>query len=119
MWGRTMMDRRLFAQSALAAVVAGLEVPVARAQSVVYPNRIIRIVVPFAAGGGVDIFARLLAEKLKDTRGAALVVENRGGGNGTVGGKAVLQSEPDGYTLLFSAATHVMARHVMRNAPYD
>jgi len=114
-----MMDRRLFAQSALAAVVAGLEVPVARAQSVVYPNRIIRIVVPFAAGGGVDIFARLLAEKLKDTRGAALVVENRGGGNGTVGGKAVLQSEPDGYTLLFSAATHVMARHVMRNAPYD
>jgi tripartite-type tricarboxylate transporter receptor subunit TctC len=111
------MLRRDFVASALAAVGSGV-VP-AWAQSEHYPNRLIRLVVPFAPGGAVDVFARLLAEKLKEKKNVTVVIENRVGASGTVGGSAVQHSAPDGYTLLFSAATHVMARQVMLNAPYD
>jgi tripartite-type tricarboxylate transporter receptor subunit TctC len=65
------------------------------------------------------VFARVLGEKLKETKGYTVIVENRGGANGAVGGGAVKQADPDGYTLLFSAATHLMAQQVMKNAPYD
>jgi tripartite-type tricarboxylate transporter receptor subunit TctC len=82
-------------------------------------HRPLRMVVPFAAGGGVDVFARLLAEKLRDAKGFTIVVENRGGGSGTLGGGVVRQSEPDGTTVLFSAATHLMAKQVLKSAPYD
>jgi tripartite-type tricarboxylate transporter receptor subunit TctC len=111
------MHRRDFVASALGAV--GLTIAPASAQSDRYPNRSIRLIVPFAPGGGVDVFARLLAEKLKEQKRTTVVVENRPGANGSVGGSAVQHSSSDGYTLLFSAATHVMARHVMRDAPYD
>src|SRR5262245_30131803 len=84
-----------------------------------YPSRPVRIVVPFAAGGAVDTLARLYAEKLKDTHGITVVIENRAGGSGSVGAVAVLQAPADGYTLLFSASTHVMARQSMRNVPFD
>jgi tripartite-type tricarboxylate transporter receptor subunit TctC len=79
----------------------------------------IRIVVPFAAGGGVDVFARLISEKLRQKHGVTIVVDNRAGANGSIGGNAVKNAKPDGTTLLFSAGTHVMARHVMKSAPYD
>ena len=75
-----------------------------------FPNRNIKMVVPFAAGGGVDVFARLLAERLKEQTGTNIIVENRGGANGTLGGMAVRQADPDGTTVLFSAATHLMAQ---------
>ena len=74
---------------------------------------------PFAAGGGVDVFARLISEKLRQKNGLTVVVENRAGANGSIGGNAVRTAAPDGTTLLFSAGTHVMARQVMKNAPYD
>jgi tripartite-type tricarboxylate transporter receptor subunit TctC len=115
----TMMHRRHLLLSGLATVGAGLNASASLAQSSGYPNRLIRLVVPFAAGGGVDVFARLLAEKLKEKRGISMIVENRAGASGAVGGKSVMQSEPDGYTVLFSAATHVMAKQVIRDAPYD
>jgi tripartite-type tricarboxylate transporter receptor subunit TctC len=75
--------------------------------------------VPFAAGGGVDVFARLLSEKLRQKNGFTIIVDNRAGANGSLGGNVVKNAEPDGTTLLFSAGTHVMARQVMKNAPYD
>lgn len=84
-----------------------------------YPTRPIRIVIPFAPGGGVDAVGRVIAQRLAERLGASVVVENRGGGSGTIGGLAVQQAPPDGYTLLFSASTHVMARQVLRRAPYD
>ncbi len=84
-----------------------------------FPSRTIRIIVPFAPGGGVDTLARMLADKMKDALKTTVIVENKAGGNGTIGGSAVLQSAADGYTLLFSANTHVMAKLVMANAPYD
>jgi tripartite-type tricarboxylate transporter receptor subunit TctC len=84
-----------------------------------YPSRTVRIVVPFVPGGGVDTLARMMAEKMQPRLGVALVVENRAGASGTVGGASVLQSPPDGYTVLFSANTHSMAKQVMSKAPYD
>jgi len=113
------MHRRRFVTSALAATGASLIARPARAESYPVASRPIRLVVPFAPGGGVDVLARLYAEALKDAHGLTVVVENRGGANGSLGGQMVHQAAPDGYTLLFSASTHTMARLVMRNAPYD
>ena len=84
-----------------------------------FTDRPIRVIVPFAAGGGVDVYARMIADKLRQTHGYTIVIDNRAGANGSLGGSAVRTATPDGHTLLFSAATHVMARQVMRNAPYD
>ena len=114
-----MIHRREFIASALATAGASFNVATSFAQAGGYPSRAIHIIVPFAAGGGVDVFARLLGEKLKEKRGVTVVIENRAGGNGSIGGQAVLKSEPDGHTVLFSAATHVMAKQVMKGAPYD
>jgi tripartite-type tricarboxylate transporter receptor subunit TctC len=93
----------------------------AAATPATFPERgqTLRIVVPFAAGGGVDNAARLLAEQLRKQLGVTVVVENKAGASGTIGGKAVQGATADGTTLLFSAATHVLARQVMTNAPYD
>ena len=113
------MHRRRFVTSALAAGGASLIARPARTESYPVASRTIRLVVPFAPGGGVDVLARLYAEALKDAHGLTVVVENRGGANGSLGGQMVHQAAPDGYTLLFSASTHTMARLVMRNAPYD
>lgn len=79
----------------------------------------LKLVVPFAAGGGVDSAARRLAEQLRKQLGVTVIVENKAGASGTVGGKAVQVATPDGTTLLFSAATHVFAKQVMNSAPYD
>jgi tripartite-type tricarboxylate transporter receptor subunit TctC len=76
----------------------------AHAQTAAYPNRTIKLVVGFAAGGGVDIVARLVAQKMQETFGQNVVVENRPGGNAMLGPDAVAKSAPDGYTLLYAAA---------------
>jgi tripartite-type tricarboxylate transporter receptor subunit TctC len=79
----------------------------------------IKLIVPFAAGGGVDSAARLLAKQLGTTLNVSVVVENKPGANGSVGGKFVQAANPDGLTLLFSASTHALARQVMATPPYD
>jgi tripartite-type tricarboxylate transporter receptor subunit TctC len=84
-----------------------------------FPSRTIRIIVPFAPGGGVDTLARLLGERMQAKMSVNVIVENRAGANGTIGGSHVMQSQPDGYTLLFSSNTHTMSKLVMSNAPYD
>jgi tripartite-type tricarboxylate transporter receptor subunit TctC len=110
------LSRRDAIASALAAAV--FAPAVVRAQSG-FPNRSIRIIVPVSPGGGVDIFARLIAAKIEQQRRVQFVVENRTGGNSTVGGLDVQRAAPDGYTVLFHASTHNMARLVMREVPYD
>jgi tripartite-type tricarboxylate transporter receptor subunit TctC len=82
-------------------------------------DKTIRIVVPFAAGGGVDNAARLLSEQLRKQLGLTVIVDNKAGASGTIGGSAVKSAAADGYTLLFSAATHVLAKQVLASAPYD
>ena len=101
----------------LTAVVAGV-VP-AFAQTKGYPDQTIKIVVPFAPGGGVDAVARLMAERLGSELSVPVIVENRAGASGTVGGGYVQRAESDGYTLLLSSNTHSMAKQVLANAPYD
>jgi tripartite-type tricarboxylate transporter receptor subunit TctC len=112
------MNRRFAIASLLAGAGAVLAPRIARAQSD-FPARPIRIIVPVAPGGGVDTFARLIAAKISSQRKADFVVENRTGGNSTVGGLDVQRASPDGYTVLFHASTHNVARLVMRDVPYD
>ena len=77
------------------------------------------MIVPFAPGGGVDSAARLIAKQMQANLNVAIVVENRPGANGSIGGKVVQAAAPDGMTLLFSASTHALAKQVMANPPYD
>lgn len=84
-----------------------------------FPDGTLRLVVPFAAGGGVDQAARLLSRQLQNDLGIPVIVDNRAGASGTIGGKFVQTAKPDGMTLLFSAATHVLAQQVLANPPYD
>lgn len=115
------MITRHLAAAALAALVVsvGSSPALSQGQDGKFPSRTIRIVVPFAAGGGVDTLARLLAERMHSKMGISIIVENRAGANGTIGGSYVLQSAPDGYTVLFSSNTHTMSKLVMLSAPYD
>jgi tripartite-type tricarboxylate transporter receptor subunit TctC len=113
-----MMNRRFAIASLLAGASAALAPRIVRGQSD-FPERPIRIIVPVAPGGGVDTFARLIAAKISSQRKADFVVENRTGGNSTVGGLDVQRAVPDGYTVLFHASTHNVARLVMRDVPYD
>lgn len=84
-----------------------------------FPEGPIKIVVPFAPGGGVDSAARLVARQLGTNLNVPVVVENKPGANGSIGGKFVQTATPDGLTVLFSASTHALARQVMANPPYD
>ena len=85
-----------------------------------YPQKPLRIVVPFAAGGSTDIFARLIGERLSGALGQPVVIENRPGAAGNIGAEAVARSAPDGYTLLM-ATTGVMAINnaLYKNMSYD
>ena len=110
-----MLHRLVAAASMAVALCAAPAV----AQQGAFPDKTIRVIVPFAAGGGVDVMARLFAEKVAPILGVPVIVENRAGASGTVGGQAVYQSAPDGYTLLFVPLTHVMANIVLKSVPYN
>jgi tripartite-type tricarboxylate transporter receptor subunit TctC len=84
-----------------------------------FPEGTIKMIVPFAAGGGVDSAARLIAKQMQANLNVTFVVENKPGANGSIGGKAVQVAPADGTTLLFSASTQVLAKYVMVNPPYD
>lgn len=84
-----------------------------------FPDGAIKLIVPFAPGGGVDGAARLLAKQLGTNLNVPVIVENRPGANGSIGGKFVQTSPADGQTLLFSASTQALTRQVMANPPYD
>src|SRR5215212_6207293 len=111
-----MMSVRLVFAMLASFAFAAPSISLARSD---YPNRTIRMIVPFAAGGGVDTLGRLVAEKLQAKFGQTVVVENRAGANGTIGGQGVMQAAPDGYTILFTSVTHAMAKLVMAKPPYD
>ena len=106
---------------AAAAVPATLAAPgIVRAQAV-FPSRSVRIVVPLAPGGAVDLTARFLGEKLQPILGQSIVVENRGGAGGNIGADAVAKAEKDGYTLLLGTASILAANKFLfrRSMPLD
>ena len=83
-----------------------------------YPNRPVKVIIPFPPGGTLDTVGRMLAQKLSEQMGQPFVVENRAGGNGTIGADAVAKATADGYTLLFNASTFVTAPMTMKSVPY-
>ena len=84
-----------------------------------YPDRPVRIVVPVAAGGGVDVLARLIAQKLSERLGQSFFVENRPGAAGVIGAKFVIGAKPDGTTLLYTPSSLSLVVAVDKVAPYD
>lgn len=86
-----------------------------------YPERVIRIVNPFPPGGSVDVMARILAQRLSDAFGKQAIVENRAGAGGNTGAEAVAKSDPDGYTLLFTAPGPLVVNQNLfsKGLPYD
>ncbi len=109
----------------LAALAATIAVPAAMvaaaplaAHAQDWPNRAVRMIVPFAAGGSTDVAARLVAEHLTRTLGQQIVVENRTGANGVIGIEAVAKSDPDGYTVLIAPDAIASNPHVYR-VSYD
>jgi len=84
-----------------------------------YPNQTVRIVVGFPPGGTTDVTGRLMAQELTDRFGKAVLVENRPGASGTIGGGIVAKSAPDGHTLLIVSSTHGTAPALYANLPYE
>jgi tripartite-type tricarboxylate transporter receptor subunit TctC len=84
-----------------------------------YPSKPLRLVVPYPPGGGLDLFARPLAQKLTETLGQPVVVENKPGATGVVGAAYVAQQPADGYTLLLAAASQYLQPFVSKNVPFD
>ena len=99
-------------------VICAVSPSLAHAQS--YPNKTIRMIVPFPAGGATDIVARLVAQKLGDAVGQQVIVDNRGGAAGTIGSDLAAKSPPDGYTILIgTSSTHAIAQSLYAKLPYD
>ena len=98
-------------------VALAFALPAAHAQT--YPSRPVRIIVGYAAGSGPDVLARTLAAQLGGDLGQQFFVENRTGANGTIGTQVVVQSEPDGYTLLFSSSSIAPTPYVYKHLSYD
>ena len=84
-----------------------------------YPTKPIKVVVPYAPGGGADILARLVSQELSQRLKQPVVVENRGGASNTIGMQVVATSDPDGYTLGLATPVFVMTPSLMKNHPYD
>lgn len=113
------MPRALRHLSLAAALLFAAVVPVA-AQTAAYPDKPVKILVPFAAGGGQDIFIRVIAPKVGEILKQPLVIDNRAGAGGNIAADAVAKSPPDGYTLLLgTAATHGMNQALFKSLPYD
>ena len=104
--------------SIIAALVLTCAGTAAQAQP--YPNRPIRMIVPFPAGGAADLAARTVVQALSQGLGQQVVIDNRGGADGAIAGNAVISSQPDGYTLLFATTTGLNAAPTLRKLPpYD
>jgi len=108
---------------ALASLLIAATQPVLTRAAVIaakdYPNKFIRIVVPYGAGAGPDVVGRIIAEKLGPALGTNIVFENRGGGGGMLGTEIVAKSAPDGYTILLQTAAYATYPYFFKNVPYD
>lgn len=112
----TISRRSLIASAAIGATASLLP----RSAFAAYPDRPIRLIVPFAAGGNADIVGRLVGERISAALGQPVVVENRGGAGGSIGAEAVVRSTPDGYTLFVGSNGPLTVNpFVQAKMPYD
>jgi len=112
------VPRRIAVAMAAIALCLALGADIASAQD--YPNRPVKIVVPYAAGGGTDALTRFIARGLEARLGQPFIIENRGGSGTTIGGLAVARSEPDGYTLMMgTSSTFAIAPGLYKRLAYD
>src|SRR5687768_10016385 len=110
------MNRRELLSAGLACSSAAALAPF---RALAYPERTIRLVVPFSPGGATDVVGRLWADKMKPLLGT-VITENRGGGGGVTGATEVARAAPDGHTFLFgNTSTQVLIPAIMNNPPYD
>jgi len=104
---------------AIALAMAG-GIASAQAPETAYPSRTIRFIVPFPPGGPTDLYARVIAQKMQESWGQPVLVDNRVGGTGQVGSSMVMQAAPDGYTLLFTSnSAHVISPLLRSPQPFD
>ena len=108
--------RRALALSFATLALAG---PLAAQAQGSYPNRPIKVVVPFAAGSTTDIIARAITDKMSQSMGQPVVVDNRGGASGTVGQAAVAHAAPDGYTVMIHSSSHTVSPSTFAKLPFD
>src|SRR5215475_3734149 len=114
---KAITRRRLVQLAAACAFSLGA---VARnAQAQVYPNRTIRLIAPFPAGGGTDSVARIVAARLSELLGQQVIVDNRPGAGSNIGAEAAARSAPDGYTLLLGAPALAINRFLYTSLGYD
>lgn len=110
------LSHRIFA-AAVCAVVGGLGIPAAVAQT--YPDKPIRFVVPYPPGGGTDVIARIVQERLGAALGQQVLIENKGGAGGAVGTEVVSRAAPDGYTVLFTLSSHTINPAIFAKLSFD
>jgi tripartite-type tricarboxylate transporter receptor subunit TctC len=115
--GDSMITRRRSIKLAAAAMAASL--PRAALAQAPWPSRFVKLVVPFAAGGANEAFARNLATKLSDIWGQQVVIENKPGAGGNLGAEMVARAEPDGYTMLIASFPHAVNRFLYPSIGYD
>jgi tripartite-type tricarboxylate transporter receptor subunit TctC len=108
---------RQLCRAALLSLVCGTTATAALAQA--YPNKPIKLIVPFAPGGFTDVVARILGQKLSISLGQPFVIENKAGAGSTIGTDFVAKAAPDGYTLVMVSTTHVISPAIYAKLPYD
>ena len=116
-----MITRRRLLKTSAASVLAPALLPSgARAQGASnWPNRFVKMIVPFPPGGGTDAVGRIVAGRLSEMWGQQIVIENRGGAGSNIGNEAAARSEPDGYTILFATVALAINRYMYKSLPYD
>ena len=102
-----------------AACLAMLASTPALAETGPYPNKPIRVIVPFASGSTTDIIARAIGDKMGESLGQTLVIDNRGGASGTIGQQAVALAAPDGYTVMIHSSSHTVSPSTFTKLPFD
>ena len=100
-------------------VAASLSMLACLANAQSYPNRIVKMVVPLTTGSGADIAGRVVAKSLTETWKQSVIIENRPGAGGLIGTGVVVNSEPDGYTLLVQSASYAANPAIYKKLPYD
>ena len=114
-----MMMQRLVRPIAAAALLAAGAFACALAQAQTYPAKPITIVVPASPGGAIDLAARLIGQKLSDTWGQSVVIDNKAGATGIIGTDLIAKAPPDGHTLVLVASSHAINPSMVKKLPYD